>query len=344
LSEALLIAIFSTIQREASKFSKLHKRSIMFISLFSSERSKILLLTSLFLGFSTAISHAQGDMDSLMSAITGAPKVNNVMATFKTTRLVNLATIEQVKRGELDFRISHRFDDISGDAGGLKTLYGFDNVTDIRLAFDYGITDKWAVGFARSKGAYQRKQIIDFNTKIKLLQQKDNNSMPLSMSLYMASEWATMASSGDTASVTYFENKFAHRINYVTQLLLARKFGKRLSIEIAPTLVHRNLVNYTDKNTSFSIGMGFRYKFTKRLGIIVDYYYNFDKNKTPDQGYYAPLGIGIELETGGHVFHLLFSNNKGLLESEYLTNCQENWLEGQFRFGFNISRVFNIVK
>ncbi len=312
--------------------------------LFQRIANQFVFFAVLLFSYSVSTLHAQENMDSLMAAMAGPPKANNVMATFKTTRLVNLVTIEQVKRGELDFRISHRFDDISGDAGGLKTLYGFDNVTDIRLAFDYGITDKWAVGFARSKGAYQRKQIIDFNTKIKLLQQKDNNSVPFSMSLYLASEWATMASSGDTASVTYFENKFAHRINYVSQLLLARKFGKRLSIEIAPTLVHRNLVHYTDKNTSFSIGMGFRYKFTKRLGIIVDYYYNFDKNKTPDQGYYAPLGIGIELETGGHVFHLLFSNNKGLLESEYLTNCQENWLEGQFRFGFNISRVFNIVK
>lgn len=307
-------------------------------------KSKFMLIASFALIFLNSKLQAQDNMDSLMAEIVALPKANTVMATFKTTRLVNLVTIEQVKRGELDFRISHRFDDISGDAGELKTLYGFDNVTDIRLAFDYGITDKWTVGFARSKGAYQRRQILDFNTKIKLLQQKYDNSMPLSMSLYLASEWCTMASSGDTTSVTYFENKFAHRINYVSQLLLARKFGKRLSIEIAPTLVHRNLVHYTENNTSFSIGMGFRFKFTKRLGIIVDYYYNFDKTKTPDQGYYAPLGIGLELETGGHVFHLLFSNNKGLLESEYLTMCRENWLVGQFRFGFNISRVFNIVK
>lgn len=283
------------------------------------------------------------NMDSLIAAMEGPKKAMPVTATFKTTRLVNMVTIEQVKRGELDFRISHRFDDISGDAGGISTLYGFDNVTDIRIAFDYGINDNWVVGFGRSKGAYLRRQILDFNTKIKLFKQKDDNSMPFSASLYLSSELCTMASSTDSSSTVYFEDKFAHRINYVSQLLLARKFGNNFSLQLTPTFVHRNLVNYNENNNSFSMGLGFRYKFTKRLGIIFDYYYNFDKTKTQELGYYAPLGVGIEIETGGHVFHLLFSNNKALLESQYLTECKENWLVGQFRFGFNISRVFNVV-
>ena len=312
--------------------------------LANSPKTIVCFIVSIISFFFSSLSFSQDNMDSLMAAMAGPPTANKVNATFKTTRLVNIVTNEQVKRGELDFRISHRFDDISGDAGGLKTLYGFDNVTDIRIAFDYGINDWWTVGFARSKGAYQRKQILDFNTKLKLWQQKDDNSMPLSVSLYLANELCTMASSTDSSSTIYFENKFAHRANYVSQVILARKFGERLSIELAPTLIHRNLVNYNENNTTFSLGMGLRYKFTKRMGIIVDYYYNFDKTKTPDDGYYAPLGIGLELETGGHVFHLLFSNNKGLLESQYLTECKENWLSGQFRFGFNISRVFNVVK
>lgn len=299
-----------------------------------------ILFCSLFIGIQAI--HSQ-NLDSLMMAMEGPAKAKPVTATFKTTRLVNMVTIEQVKRGELDFRISHRFDDIAGDAGGISTLYGFDNVTDIRLAFDYGINDNWAIGFGRSKGAYLRRQILDFNTKIKLLKQKDDNSMPFSASLFLSSELCTMASSSDSTSTVYFENNAAHRFNYVSQLLLARKFGNNLSIQLAPTLVHRNLVNYDENNTSFSLGLGLRYKFTKRIGVIFDYYYNFDKTKTTDLGYYAPLGVGIEIETGGHVFHLLFSNNKGLLESQYLTECQENWLVGQFRFGFNISRIFNIV-
>ncbi len=307
-------------------------------------QQKLTIKRLLFFGLVYGLTCLQSqNLDSLMMAMEGPAKAKPVTATFKTTRLVNMVTIEQVKRGELDFRISHRFDDIAGDAGGISTLYGFDNVSDIRIAFDYGINDNWAVGFGRSKGAYLRRQILDFNTKIKLLKQKDDNSMPFSASLFLSTELCTMASSSDSTSTIYFNDNGAHRFNYVSQLLLARKFGNNLSIQLAPTLVHRNLVNYYENNTSFSLGLGLRYKFTKRIGIIFDYYYNFDKTKTADLGYYAPLGVGIEIETGGHVFHLLFSNNKGLLESQYLTECQENWLVGEFRFGFNISRIFNIV-
>lgn len=143
-------------------------------------------------------------------------------------------------------------------------------------------------------------------------------------------------------SVVYFGKRPWHRFNYVSQLLIARKFSSNLSVVIAPTLVHRNLVLYSDRNTTFALAAGLRYKFTKRVGIIVDYYHNFDKSRGPGSGYLPPLGVGVELETGGHVFHLLFSNNKSLLESQFITENRDNWLKGQFRFGFNISRVFHI--
>ncbi|HOZ87276.1 MAG TPA: DUF5777 family beta-barrel protein [Bacteroidia bacterium] len=281
------------------------------------------------------------DLDSLMGAMDNTEKTPEfVTATFKTTRLVNLNTIEQVKGGELDFRISHRFDDAGGAAGGISTLYGFDNVTDIRIAFDYGINDKWTVGFARSKGTYLRRQILDFNSKLRLLRQK-SSGMPFSVSMYGAAELSTMKSSTDIESPVYFGKNGLHRFNFVSQLLLARKFGEKFSMELAPTVVHRNLVHYLEKNTAFSLGVGLRYKFTKRMGIILDYYHSFSKDGLP-VNYIPPLGIGLEIETGGHVFHLLFSNNKSLLESQFLTQNSDDWLKGQFRFGFNISRVFNI--
>ena len=289
--------------------------------------------------FSTTV-QAQ-NLDSLLNAMDETErKPDYTTATFKTTRLANLYTIEQVKSGELDFRISHRFDDAAGAAGGVSTLYGFDNVTDIRIAFDYGINDIWAIGFARSKGAYLRRQVLDFNSKLKLLRQK-NSGMPLSVSLYCAAELSTMKSSTDVESPAYFGKNGFHRINYVSQLLIARKFNNRLSAELVPTIVHRNLVHYLEDNTAFALGIGLRYKFTKRIGIIVDYYFAFDREGLP-VGYIPPIGAGIEIETGGHVFHLLFSNNKSLLESQFLTHNTDSWLKGQFRFGFNISRVFNI--
>ena len=280
------------------------------------------------------------DLDSLMNQV-GSPPPPFITATFKTTRLVNLYSIEQVKKGGLDFRISHRFDDAGGGGGGIKTFYGFDNVADIRFSFDYGITDWWAVGIARSKGAYQRRQIVDLNSKLRILRQKVNG-MPLSLSVYMASEVSTMSSSSDIYSTAYYGKDERHRINYVSQVLIARKFGERFSFELAPTVIHRNLVHYSQRNTSFALGAGLRYKFTRRMAVIADYYYNFQQKETTVAGYQAPLGVGIEIETGGHVFHLLFSNNKSLLESQFLTENTANWLEGQFRFGFNISRVFHL--
>src|SRR5688572_8811252 len=144
------------------------------------------------------------DLDSLMGSMDAKEEIPQfVAATFKTTKLVNLQTTEQVKKGELDFRISHRFDDASGAAGGISTLYGFDNVSDIRIAFDYGISDTWTVGFGRSKGAYLRRQILDFNSKLKIFRQK-RSGMPLSLSLYGAVEVSTMKSSPDLESPVYF--------------------------------------------------------------------------------------------------------------------------------------------
>jgi hypothetical protein len=284
------------------------------------------------------------NLDSLMAAEESNTKLLPVTATFKTTRLVNLQTIEQVKQGELDFRITHRFDDIAGNSGGITTLYGFDNVTDIRIAFDYGVKDWWTVGFGRSKGAYERRQIVDLNSKIKLVTQKQKGGAPISASLYFAAEIATMHTSSDMTSVNYFKDNGFYRVNYVSQLLLARKFGSRLSIILSPTFVYRNLVNYKENNATFALGAGIRYKFTKRMGLIVDYFQTFDSYINSANGFRAPLGVGIELETGGHVFHLLFSNNSGLLESQYITANKQDWAKGQFRFGFNISRVFTVAK
>ncbi len=294
-------------------------------------------------GFSLT-AFAQEDLSDLFKDDKTAEDKSPVTATFKTTKLINAQTIEQVKAGELDFRIAHRFDDMAGKAGGVQTLYGFDNVTDIRIAFDYGITDNWCVGFGRSKGAYFNRQILDFSSKYKIISQRKGGGFPLTISAYVDAGLTTMKSSDDIYSVTYFKDKFVHRMNYVGQIIIARKISNAISIELLPTYIHRNYVLYTDKNDLFALGIGGRIKFTKRLGIVFDYYHVFDAMRTAKNGYYSPLGIGLEIETGGHVFHILFSNNKGLLESQYLTENRSSWLKGEFRLGFNISRIFNLTK
>jgi hypothetical protein len=232
---------------------------------------------------------------------------------------------------------------MAGNAGGVQTLFGFDNVVDIRIGMDYGITDKWCIGVARSKGAYFHKQIVDFSSKYKILTQHKNGGSPLSLSAYVDVGITTMKSSEDIYSVTYFKDTFQHRMNYVGQLIIARKISPSISIELLPTYIHRNYVQFNDKNDLFALGIGGRVKFTKRMGIIVDYYHVFDSMRVAKNGYYPPIGVGLEIETGGHVFHILFSNNKGMIESQYLTENKANWMKGEFRLGFDISRIFNLV-
>jgi hypothetical protein len=296
---------------------------------------RLSLLILLLLG---EMSRAQ-DLDSLMSSFDNKSGSVAVKSTFKAARVVNMQTTEQIKGRELEFNIAHRFDNIGGESGGFPTFYGIDNARDIRLALSYGINNRWLVGIARSKGAYLRRQIVDLNTKVKLLQQKSGQGSPVSLSLYGSAEVSTMKSSSDTLSIAYYKLP-AHRINYVSQALLSRKFSDRFSFLIAPTVVYRNLVHYTQKNFLFALGGGFRFLITKRIGIVADYYHVFDRGSIA-QNFMSPLALGLEFETGGHVFHLVFSNNASLLESQFLTQTTENWLKGQVRLGFNISRVFS---
>jgi hypothetical protein len=278
------------------------------------------------------------NLDSLMAIIDAQPTSEPVKYCFKATRLVNLQTTEQLKARELDFTVGHRFDDLAGKSGGYSTFYGLDNSRDIRLALTYGINDRWAVGIGRNKGAHLRRQIVDLNTKVKIIQQKTRSS-PVNISLYATAEISTMKSSSDTLSITYYR-KDAHRINYVSQVIISRKFNSRFSCLLAPTLVYRNLVNYTQKNALFALAGGFRFLITKRIGIIGDYLYVFNKASVT-RDFIPPLGLGLEFETGGHVFHIVFSNNPSLSESQFATETTDKWRAGEVRFGFNISRVFS---
>lgn len=299
-----------------------------------------LILCSLFLSLS-----AQDDeLSKLVESQTDSSLDNQVTASFKTTRLINLTTIEQVKRGELDFRIAHRFGDIAGNAGGAATFFGFDNVSDIRFSFDYGIFDVWQIGIGRSKGGYTTSQVFDLNSKLKLAQQK-KNGFPLAISFFSGLTFTTMSSSGALSDINNFDRSAAHRFNYFGQVLFARKFSDKFSLIIAPTIVHRNLVFLGDNNTHLAIAAGARFKISKRAAIIADYYQVLNVSTFQKLiGHQMPIGLGFELETGGHVFHALFSTNTGLMETQFLPNNTAKFTAGQVRLGFNISRVFTILK
>lgn len=302
------------------------------------------ILCPSFLALCFTLQAQDDELAALINNQTDSTIDKKVTASFKTTRLINLTTIEQVKRGELDFRIAHRFSNIAGSGGGTTNFFGLENVSDIRFSFDYGISDRWSIGFGRSKGAYELKELWDLTSKFKLMMQ-EKDGFPLAISIHGGLTYTTMASSGVSSDITNFDKSAAHRFNYFGQVLIARKLNESISVIIAPTVVHRNLVYLGDVNTHFSIGMGLRAKISKRAAIIADYYQLVNKSSYQSlRGYVPPIGLGFELETGGHVFHILLSNNGGLMENQFIPSTNESPSKGNFRLGFNISRVFTILK
>lgn len=268
---------------------------------------------------------------------------DKVIATFKSTYLINANTVEMVKAKTLDFRITHRFGNIAGEAGGgIHTLYGFDVAQNIRFSFDYGITDNWMIGFGRSK----TKEHLDFSTRYKFVHQ--SSTSPLSI------VWFSGMALTPMSNVDSRYDKFTNRISYVHQAILARKINKKLSIGVLPTVLHRNQVDNLenanngsfDENTSFAIGGEARYKLGHRVSLVGEYFYNFSQYRmdNPDNVYYNHLGLGVEVETGGHVFHMNFTNSSGIILNDFLVDSPDTWNDGGFKFGFNISRVFNIGK
>lgn len=297
-----------------------------------------------------ATAPAQEDLLSLVDDTKNdAPK--KVYATFKTVKIGNAQTIETVKKKHLDFRISHRFGNIyNTDLHNpinetFQSFLGFDNVSDIRMSFDYGVTDNLTVGIGRSK----LNKLIDGNLKWKILQQTNNFSMPVSLAFYTSVGYSYAPTAFIYNGVIKdFKTNELHRINYFTQLIIASKINEWLSLEILPGYMHRNFIkeninsnnNAADVNGFFNMGIGGRVKLTKRLSVIADYFYNMAPFYQNNDKLFNPLSLGIEIETGGHVFSLFYTNASGLTENNFIPYTSDSWAKGQVKFGFCISRTF----
>ncbi|MBW8685653.1 DUF5777 family beta-barrel protein [Chitinophaga rhizophila] len=270
-----------------------------------------------------------------------------VIATYKSTRLIQGHSPETLKKRELDFRVAHHFGDLGGEFGGPKTFFGLDNSADVRIAFEYGVTDRIMVGIGRTKGSGSLTQLYEGLAKYKVLAQTTDDHMPVTVTLFGNAVVSGMTSSTTVSDASYF-GKFSDRMSYTGQVIIARKFSRNVSLTLLPTLVHRNRVGYKDQNDIFALGGGGRVKFTKRLGLLLEYYYPFRSQESKDyfksQGreLYNPLAVGVEWETGGHVFHLNFGNSTAILENQFIPETSSSWLQGQFRWGFNISRRFSL--
>lgn len=258
-------------------------------------------------------------------------KISYTEATFKTTRLINGHSIENTGVGILDLKISHRFGQLNG---GFYEFFGLDNAS-MRWGFDYGITPRLTVGFGRS--TYQKQYDGFFKYKI-LRQSTGKRSMPLSISVVSSVMLNTLKWEDPARN-----NFFSSRLYYAHQLIFARKFSEATSLQLMPVMVHYNLVkNATDPNDLFAIGIGGRQKITKRVSINAEYYYQLPGYRFSNTT--NSLSFGLDIETGGHVFQLHFTNSPGMTERTFVTETFGSWSKGDILFGFNISRVFTIKR
>ena len=256
-------------------------------------------------------------------------KTDITTSIFKTTRLVNGQTIENTGSGILDVKISHRFGTVNT---GPYNFFGLDQGT-MRIGLDYGITNRLEVGIGRSN--YNKE--FDGFFKYRILRQSTGKvEMPISISFAPTAIWRSLKDQPETYPIHTSDHFY-----FSNQLLLARKFNDYISIQLVPTMVHYNITPTTAiHNDFYSMGLGLRERLSKRLNFTAEYYYQL--NKYP--GYNNSLSLGLDIETGGHVFQLFFTNSTGINESSFITQTEGQWDKGYIRFGFNISRVFTLVK
>lgn len=272
----------------------------------------------------------------------GQEKTEKVYQTFKDTRVINAHSTETLKAGYMDFRIGHRFGDFAGPAGGWETFYGLENATDVMIGFEFGLTDNVMIGLNRAKGSGPLRQNVNGIAKIRLAEQDVNGALPFSIAVLGQGSISTMPKSAVEGQINFF-SKFAHRMTYHAEVITARKFSNYFSLQLSGAWTYRNIVPSSDKNDIVSIGLASRIQVTKSIGIILDGRFVFSELRTAENGYYPPLGIGIEWETGGgHVFQMNFTNAAGISQTDYIPYTQSNWLDGGYRLGFTIGRQFKI--
>jgi hypothetical protein len=277
------------------------------------------------------VSQAGYTQDDLLSLVNKNDTVKSERVTnaFKSSRVINGHSIEFLGKGVLDVRILHRFGDVSE---GVRNLFGLDQA-NMRFGFDYGILNNLTVGVGRSNVGKELDGFIKF---CPVWQTSGPGAFPFSVVLVSGVTLGTQSWS-DTTRKNYFSSRMA----FYHEVILGRKFNERFSLQVSPVFVHRNLVQLaTDKNDVYALGVGARFKLSKRVAFVADYHYiakGLDKKVYKD-----PLSLGFDIETGGHVFQLHFSNATGMNEKAFITNTTGKWGKGEVRFGFNLSRVFTV--
>lgn len=276
---------------------------------------------------SSTVLYAQDDLLNELSKQDSAQTVP-VTATFKSTRVVNGQSVETMKKKHLDFRISHRFGKLNS---GAYQFFGLDQAT-MRLGFEYGLTDDLMIGVGRSTS----QKVYDFFGKYKLLKQSTGaRNIPVSVTLFGGTGVATVDK----------ERDFQDKLYYTAQVLVARKFGERLSLQLSPTYLYRTMPDVTgDEKVLFAVGIGGRFKLSKRVSLNGEYFYTAREKNTVTAPYHDSMSFGVDIETGGHVFQLHFTNSLGMIEKQFIGETTGSWGKGDIHYGFNISRTFGFDK
>jgi hypothetical protein len=251
-----------------------------------------------------------------------------------------------LRKGVLEFNVAHNFGDVAGDGGGIKRFFGLDNSTDVRIGFQLGLSDKFNIVAARTKGLFVTQQ-WELGLKWQLLQQMEKGTgSPVSLTMYVNDVVSSQKRSNPLLGITEtsFED-FGDRHSQIVQLLLARKCG-RISLQLNPLFLHTNHIVPYDQENIFALGGAIRIPLSKKIVILADYFHPFRSQSTKD-GFeadnlklYDPFGIGFEILTEGHVFHLNFTNATEILENRFIRKTVTNWGDGEFRWAFTLSRNF----
>lgn len=279
--------------------------------------TKALLFVSL---ISSVLVYSQEDLlkdiDTVSTANASSPPA------FKALQIVTGQSTKLTAKNEWYVVIAHRFGDVSA---GFKNFFGLDDAST-KLGVIYGVTDAISLSLSRETNM----KTFEFGAKYRLL--KQNDDVPVDLIGYNV-----MALNTDLDTENYPHLKFGDRLSYLTQALISRRFNENFSLQLTPSYVHKNLYEPTiENNNQFLTGLGGRYKISKRISINAEYFVNFDNHSF----YKNPLSLGMDIETGGHVFQLLFSNSQLNSDIGYLTNATGKWEKGQIFFGFNLYRVF----
>ena len=287
------------------------------------------LLTGLVFLALAGLTAQEDDLLSLLGE--EEPVTNYATAAFKTNRVINLHSLENTAPGVLDFKIGHRFGFLNG---GFYELFGLDNAT-IRLGFDYGLSERLQIGVGRS--SYEKT--YDGYLKYKVLRQSSGaRTMPVTMAFFASTAIKTLEWQNPDR-----ENFFTSRLYYTGQMIIGRKFSNSFSMQLSPTVVHRNLVRTSaEANDVFALGAAGRMKLTQRVAINAEYIYVLPDQLAP--GYVNSFSIGVDIETGGHVFQLHLTNSTSMIEKGFVTENTGLWQDGGIHFGFNVSRVFTVAR